>query len=69
MARACEEIAAGWGEEPPVFDLPEDEELTGQMWYRAFKNNALNLMEQYSEIEIAECCPASCLLLSMLGEI
>ena len=37
MMRACEDIAAGWGEEPLVFYLPMNEVLTGQMWYDAFK--------------------------------
>ena len=69
MMRACEDIAAGWGEEPLVFFLPDSEVLTGQMWYDAFKNNALSLVEQYAEIELAERYPASYLLLSMLGEI
>jgi len=68
MMRACEEIADGWGEEPLAFSLPANGELTGQMWYSAFKNNALRLMEQYTEIELAERYPASYLLLSMLGE-
>ena len=69
MMRACEDIAAGWGEEPLVFSLPDHGALTGQMWYNAFKNNALGLMEQYREIELAERYPASYLLLSMLGKV
>lgn len=64
MARACEEIAGGWGEEPLVFSvLP-----TGQQWYDAFKNNARSLAEQYTETELAERYPASDLLLRMLEE-
>ncbi len=69
MARACEDIAVGWGEEPLVFSLPDNGVFAGQMWYSAFKNNALSLMEQYSEIELAERYPASYLLLSMLGKV
>lgn len=69
MARACEDIAVGWGEEPLVFSLPDNGVFAGQMWYSAFKNNALGLMEQYSEIELAERYPASYLLLSMLGKV
>ena len=69
MRQACEDIAVGWGEEPLVFSLPDNGVFTGQMWYNAFKNNALSLMEQYSEIELAERYPASYLLLSMLGEV
>ena len=69
MMQACEDIATGWGEEPLVFSLPADKMLIGQMWYNAFKQNALSLMEQYTEIELAEQYPASYLLLSMLGEI
>ena len=69
MMGACEDIAAGWGEEPLVFSLPTNGVLTGQMWYSAFKNNALRLMEQYTETELAKAYPASYLLLSMLGEI
>lgn len=69
MALACEDIATGWGEEPLVFNLPDNGALDGQMWYSAFKNNALNLMAQYTEIELAERYPASYLLLSMLGEV
>ena len=46
-----------------------NEALTGQIWYDAFKNNALNLMEQYTETELAERCPGSYLLLRMLGEV
>lgn len=69
MMQACEDIAVGWGEEPLVFSLPVNGVLTGQMWYSAFKNNALNLMEQYREIELAERYPASYLLLSMLGKV
>ena len=69
MARACEDIADNWGEEPLVFSLPDNGVLTGQMWYSAFKNNALSLIEQYSEIELAERYPASYLLLSMLGKV
>ena len=69
MAQACEDIAVGWGEEPLVFSLSDNGVFTGQMWYSAFKNNALSLMEQYSEIELAERYPASYLLLSMLGKV
>lgn len=69
MAQACEDIATGWGEEPLVFSQPDNGVFTGQMWYNAFKNNALSLLEQYQEIELAERYPASYLLLSMLGEI
>lgn len=69
MAQACEDIATGWGEEPLVFSRPDNEVFTGQMWYSAFKNNALGLLEQYREIELAERYPASYLLLSMLGEV
>ena len=68
MMRACEEIAAGWGEallyDPAAYGAP-----TGQMWYRDFKNNALSLMAQYTETELAERYPASYLLLSMLGAV
>ncbi|MDE6312794.1 MAG: M56 family metallopeptidase [Lachnospiraceae bacterium] len=67
MRRACEDIATGWGEEPLMFSLPAGRVLTGQAWYRAFKTNALSLMEEYSEIGLAERYPASYLLLSMLG--
>ncbi len=69
MMQACEDIATGWGEEPLIFNLPANGVLTGQMWYSAFKNNALKLIEQYSEMELAEQYPASYLLLSMLGEV
>jgi len=69
MALACEDIAAGWGEEPLVFSQPFNGVLTGQTWYSAFKNNALSLMEQYNEMELAERYPASYLLLGMLGEV
>lgn len=69
MMQACEDIATGWGEEPLEVFLPMDEALTGQMWYRAFKSNALGLMEQYGETELAERYPASYLLLGMLGEV
>lgn len=69
MAQACEDIATGWGEEPLVFSQPDNGVFTGQMWYSAFKNNALSLLEQYQEIELAERYPASYLLLSMLGEV
>ena len=69
MMQACEEIASDWGEEPLVFSPPMNEALTGQIWYDAFKNNALNLMEQYTETELAERCPGSYLLLRMLGEV
>ena len=69
MMQACEEIASGWGEEPLVFSPPMNEALTGQIWYDAFKNNALNLMAQYTEMELAERCPGSYLLLRMLGEV
>jgi len=72
MSRAYEDIAVSWGEDGLrllVCETPADGMITGQMWYNAFKNNALNLMEQYSEIELAERYPASYLLLSMLGEV
>ena len=69
MAQACEDIAVSWGEEPLVFSQPDNGVFTGQMWYSAFKNNALSLLEQYREIELAERYPASYLLLSMLGEV
>ena len=69
MMQACEDIATGWGEKPLVFSLPVNGFLTGQAWYSAFKNNALSLMAQYTEIELAERYPASYLLLSMLGEV
>ena len=69
MRQVCEEIATGWGEEPLVFFLPYNTAPTGQAWYSAFKDNALSLMEQYSEIQLAEQYPASYLLLSMLGKV
>ena len=72
MARVCEDIAVSWGEDGLrllVCETPADGVITGQMWYNALKNNALNLMAQYTEIEFAERCPASYLLLSMLGEV
>lgn len=69
MMRACEDIAVGWGDALLLPDLPAGVVLTGQMWYSAFKNNALSLMAQYTEIELAERYPASYLLLSMLGKV
>ena len=72
MARVYEDIAVSWGEDGLrllVCETPADGVITGQMWYNALKNNALGLMEQYSEIELAERYPASYLLLSMLGEV
>lgn len=72
MARVCEDIAVNWGEDGLrllVCETPADGVITGQMWYNALKNNALSLMEQYTEIELAERYPASYLLLSMLGKI
>ena len=72
MARVCEDIAVSWGEDGLrllVCETPADGVITGQMWYNALKNNALNLMAQYTEIELAERYPASYLLLSMLGEV
>ena len=72
MARVCEDIAVCWGEDGLrllVYETPADGVITGQMWYNALKNNALNLMAQYTEIELAERYPASYLLLSMLGEV
>ncbi len=65
MRQACEDIAASWGEAL----LTDYVVITGQAWYDAFKNNALNLMEQYSEMELAERYPTSYLLLSMLGKV
>lgn len=65
MRTVCEDIAVGWGEAFPTDYVV----ITGQMWYDAFKSNALGLMEQYREIELAERYPASYLLLSMLGEV
>lgn len=65
MMLACEDIAAGWGE-GLILEVPAE---TGQEWYNAFKSNALNLMAQFSEMELAEHYPASYLLLSMLGEV
>ena len=65
MAQACVDIAGSWGEAL----LIDYEVLDGQEWYSAFKNNALRLMEQYTEIELAEHYPASYLLLSMLGKV
>ena len=65
MRSACEDIAAGWGEAFPTDYVV----ITGQMWYDAFKSNALGLMAQYTEIELAERYPTSYLLLSMLGKI
>ena len=65
MMQACEDIAASWGEAL----LTDYVVITGQAWYDAFKNNALNLMEQYSEMELAERYPTSYLLLSMLGKV
>lgn len=69
MMQVCGDIATGWGEEPLVFSLPDNGVLTGQMWYSAFRNNALSLMAHYTEIEFAERYPASYLLLSMLGKV
>ena len=72
MARVCEDIAVSWGEDGLrllVCETPADGVITGQMWYNALKNNALNLMAQYTEIKLAERYPASYLLLSMLGEV
>lgn len=64
MMRACEDIAAGWGEEPLEFSPPGTSALTGQLWYSAFKSNALSLAERYTETELAERYPASYLLLN-----
>ena len=69
MMQVCGDIATGWGEEPLVFSLPDNGVLTGQMWYSAFRNNALSLMAHYTKIEFAERYPASYLLLSMLGKV
>lgn len=69
MAQVCGDIAVGWGEEPLVFNLFNNGVLTGQMWYSAFRNNALSLMEQYGETELMECYPASYILLRMLGKV
>ena len=68
MQQACEDIAAGWGEKPLVSSQLMSGALTGQMWYSAFKSNALRLLEQYREMALAERYPASYQLLSMLGE-
>lgn len=68
MAYVCGEIAVSWGEEPLVFSLFNNGVLTGRMWYSAFKNNALSLLEQYGEIELAKY-PASYILLCMLGKV
>ena len=65
MMQACEDIAASWGEAL----LTDYVVITGQVWYDAFKSNALGLMEQYAEIELAERYPMSYLLLSMLGKV
>ncbi len=67
MMRVCEVIAAGWGE--AIVTSFNAGAPTGQMWYSDFKNNALRLMEQDSEMELAERCPASYVLLSMLGKV
>ena len=65
MMQACEDIAASWGEAL----LTDYVVITGQVWYDAFKSNALGLVEQYAEIELAERYPMSYLLLSMLGKV
>ena len=65
MMWACEEIATSWGEAL----LTDYVVITGQAWYDAFKSNALGLVEQYAEIELAERYPMSYLLLSMLGKV
>ena len=65
MAQACEDIAVSWGE-GLILEVPAE---TGQEWYNTFKSNALNLMGQFSEMELAERYPVSYLLLSMLGEV
>ncbi len=69
MMQACEDIAAGWGEESSVSSQSTNGVPTGQMWYGTFKNSALNLMEQYAKAELEKYYPASYLLLSMLGEV
>lgn len=66
MAQVCQEIAEDWGE---GFLPDHSPDFTGQDWDNAFKSNALRLKEQYTEIALAEQCPASWLLLSLLGEI
>ena len=68
MAQVCEDIAVSWGD-PVVYPFSDNSVPNGQQRYSAFKNNALNLMEQYSEMELAERYPTSYLLLSMLGEV
>lgn len=68
MAQVCEDIAVGWGEEPFISSLSADGILTGETWYSAFKNNALSLLDQYQEIELATYYPASYLLLTMFGK-
>lgn len=65
MMWACEEIATSWGEAL----LTDYVVITGQAWYDAFKSNALGLVEQYAEIELAERYPMSYLLLSMLEKV
>ena len=69
MMEVCEDIATGWGEGPLMPDLPADGVRTGQLWYSAFKSNALRLAERYTETELEERYPASYLLLSMLGKV
>ncbi|MCI8634086.1 MAG: transcriptional regulator [Eubacterium sp.] len=69
MMQVCKDIATGWGEEPLASSLSDNGVFTGQMWYSEFKNNALNLKEQYTETELANRYPASYLLLSINGKI
>ncbi len=49
--------------------MTDYEVFTGQSWYDAFKDNALSLMEQCREIELAERYPAFYLPLNMLGKV
>ena len=69
MWSLCRDIAASWGEDLGIFTAPLSSVPPEQQWYDAFKTYALNLLAQYTEMELAEQYPASYLLLDMLGEV
>ncbi|MGN0402520.1 MAG: hypothetical protein ACI4HQ_09735 [Acetatifactor sp.] len=64
MALICQNIMLSWGEGYAIDQDP----VTGQDWFDAFKRSAESLDIQYSDEDMEKYYPGSCLLLQIMNE-
>ena len=65
MAQACRDILFNWGES---FAVASTKQSTGQDWFEAFRNYALDLQEEMNMDEMEKYHPVSFLLLELMAE-